>query len=277
MRQIKNGFSKKVTYISLVIFSILCLYPLLWLLMSSFKDGSELFTNTWGIPKSLHIENYTRAISKGNIGNSFLNSFIITGVSVFLSVILGAMVSYGIERLNWKMSVKVKSLFLMGMSIPTYAAIVPLFAMFNKLQLLDSYIAVIIAHVVFALPMTVFILAGFFSTIPKELEEAAIMDGCSVIQSFFKIILPVAKSSVVTVAVINFINIWNDLLFAQVFLTAENKMPLPVALTTFADLDSVDYTGLLAAVVLSVIPTIVIYIILHDQIMDGMTSGAVKG
>lgn len=273
----KIKISMIIKYVLISLFAVCCLYPIIWLFVNSFKDNGTLFSNPWGLPDALHLDNYTRAVTNGNIGVSFINSTIITVAAVFIAVLLGSMVSYGIARLKFSASGMVKSLFLVGMSIPAYAAIVPLFSMFNKMHLLDSYASVIIAQIVFAFPITVFILEGFFSTIPGELEEAAIIDGCSVTESYFKIIMPIAKPSIVTVAVIDFINIWNDLLFPQIFLSSERKMPLTVALTTFADLDSVDYTGMLAAVVLTIIPTIIVYIILHDQIMDGMTAGAVKG
>lgn len=265
------------TFIIMAVFAIVCLYPVLWLLVNSLKSNDELFTNPWNFPLQLHWDNYSRAIVSGNIGKSFLNSIIITGIAVLIAVILSAMTSYGIVRLNWKFSKVTQSFFLLGMSIPSYAAIVPLFAMFNRLGWLNSYMGVIIAHISFAFPLSIFILSGFFSTLPKEIEEAAIIDGCSVFKQFFRIIMPVSVSSVVTVAVIDFINIWNDLLFPQIFLSDPNSMPLPVALTMFADLDGVDYVGMLAAVVFTVVPTIVVYIILHDKIMDGMTAGAVKG
>ncbi len=265
------------TFTGLSVFAICCVYPIIWLFLNSFKDNKELFFNPWGLPKSFQISNYIRAITKGNIGQSFINSAIITIIAVVVAVLLGAMVSYGVARLRFKASGFVKSLFLVGMSIPAYAAIVPLFSIFNSLKLLDSYSSVIIAQIVFAFPITVFILEGFFSTLPSELEEAAIMDGCSILGGYFRIIMPIAKPSIVTVAVIDFINIWNDLLFPQILLSSQNKMPLTVALTVFADLDSVDYSGMLAAVVLTIVPTVLVYIVLHDKIMEGMTAGAVKG
>ena len=273
----KTDIGAVIKYICLSVFAVCCLYPILWLFLNSFKDNKDLFANPWGLPVTYRFDNYIRAVTKGSIGQSFFNSVVITVAAVFIAVLLGSMVSYGIARLRFKYSLFVKGLFMVGMSIPAYAAIVPLFSMFNGMNLLDSYASVIIAQVVFAFPITVFILEGFFSTLPTELEEAAVMDGCTAIGTYFKIITPVAKPSIVTVAVIDFINIWNDLLFPQIFLSSEKKMPLPVALTTFADLDSVDYTCMLAAVVLTIIPTVFVYMILHDKIMDGMTAGAVKG
>ena len=277
MRKPKWTISTIITFIVLVIFAIMCIYPIFWLIINSVKTNQELFENPWGFPIEFAWDNYSRAITNGNIGISFLNSIFITVTSVVAAVLLSAMTSYGVMRLEWKLAKPTRSLFLLGMSIPSYAAIVPLFAIFNKMGLLSSYMGVIIAHVVFAFPMSVFILSGFFSTIPRELEEAAIMDGCSVVRTFFNIIMPISISSVVTVAVIDFINIWNDLLFPQIFLSDPNTMPLPVGLTNFADLDTVDYVGQLAAVVFTVIPTIGVYMFLHDKIMDGMTAGAVKG
>lgn len=277
MKTEKTTVGSAVTFIFLAVFAIVCLYPVLWLFVNSLKTNDELFTNPWNLPVTLHWDNYSRAIIAGNIGKSFLNSIVITGIAVFAAVILSSMASYGVVRMRWKLSKATQSFFLLGMSIPAYAAIVPLFAMFNKLGWLNSYLGVIIAHISFAFPLSIFILSGFFSTLPKEIEEAAIIDGCSIFKQFFKIILPVSVSSVVTVAVIDFINIWNDLLFPQIFLSDPNSMPLPVALTMFADLDGVDYVGMLAAVVFTVVPTIAVYIILHDKIMDGMTAGAVKG
>ncbi|RCX10538.1 carbohydrate ABC transporter membrane protein 2 (CUT1 family) [Anaerobacterium chartisolvens] len=277
MKKNKTSIGTKLTFIILIIFSILCIYPIIWLLLNSFKDNSEIFTNPWGLPKVISFVNYERAIVVGNVGINFLNSVFITVVSVFVAVLLSCMASYGIVRMKWRMSRLLYFLFLIGMSIPSYSAIVPLFNMFNKMGIINKYPAIIIPHIAFALPISIFILSGFFSSILKEMEEAAIIDGCSIIGVFFRIIIPISISSIVTVTVINFINIWNDLLFPQIFLSDINMMPLPVGLTAFSDLYSTDYSGMIAAVIFTIIPTIVAYIFLHNKIMDGMTAGAVKG
>lgn len=277
MKNNKWTAGKVLTFIILVGFSILCVYPIVWLFINSFKGNSEIFINPWGFPDSWSFDNYIRAVEVGNIGINFMNSVFITAVSVTIAVLLSSMASYGIIRMRWKLSKTVYSLFLIGMSIPSYAAIVPLFSMFNKLGIINTYAGIIIPHIVFAFPISIFILSGFFSTIPKELEESAVIDGCTILKAFFRIIMPISISSVVTVAVINFITIWNDLLFPQIFLSDKNMMPLPVGLTAFSDLYSTDYVGMIAAVVFTIIPTIIVYVFLHDKIMDGMTAGAVKG
>ena len=264
-------------YIVLIAFSILCLYPLVWLFLSSFKTNSELYSNPWGLPESFSLANYVQAITEGHILQYFMNSVIIAVSAVAVSVLLGCMVSYAISRMEWKLSKITMSVFMLGMMIPVYAMVVPLFSMFNKMGLLNTHLAVIIPHIAISFPMTIFILTGFMGSIPKELEEAAVMDGCTIYQIFFKIIMPISKSSIVTVAVVTFINIWNDLLLPQIFLTDSTKMTLPVGLTEFQGQYTTNYVVEIAAVILTIIPSILVYMGLHKYIMEGMVSGAVKG
>jgi raffinose/stachyose/melibiose transport system permease protein len=272
-----RGLLKLLTYAVLGFFTLLFLYPILWLLLNSFKTGPELFASPWTLPQAPSLENYLRAIQVGNIGAYFLNSVIVTLAVVAVATLLSAMAAYGLVRLRWKLSGLTLSIFLLGMMIPTHATIVPLFSLFNGMGINNSYLAVIIPHIVFALPIAILILTGFFSSIPREMEEAAVMDGCSIPKAFFRIISPMAKSSLVTVAVITFIVAWNDLLFPQIFLSDPAMMTLPVGLTTFQGRYSTDYVGMIAAVVITMIPSIIIYSVLHDKIIDGMTAGAVKG
>lgn len=273
----KQKLIKMLEYIILIGFTILFLYPIVWLLINSFKDGKELFESPWALPSKITLDNYIRAVTVGNIGHYFLNSVVVAVSVVVIATLLSAMAAYGISRLRWKLSGLVLSIFLLGMMIPTHATIVPLFSIFNQLKINNTYAAVIIPHVVFAIPIAILILTGFFSSIPVEIEEAAIIDGSSLIHCFFRIICPMATSSLVTVAVITFITAWNDLLFPQIFLSDPNMMTLPVGLTTFQGRYSTDYVGMIAAVVITIIPSIIIYSILHRKIIDGMTAGAVKG
>ena len=273
----KTKIGNILKYIVLGLYAITCLYPMVWLILSSFKSNEELFANTWGLPSALEITNDVTAIVQGKIGRYFINSVITSIASVVICVVLASMVSYAITRMQWKLSKMVLRLFLLGMMIPMYATIIPLFSIFNKLDLLNTYISVIIPHVVFGFPMAIFILAGFMEGIPRELEEAAVMDGANIYQIFGKIIAPITKPSIVTVAVITFVDAWNDLLIPQIFLTSSEKMTLPVGLTEFEGLHTTNYVASIAAVVITVIPSIVVYGILHKNIMEGMVAGAVKG
>ncbi len=266
-----------ITYILLWIFTIMCLYPIFWLVLASFKTNKEIYINPWGFPEHWDFTNYVNAVVKGKVLVYFGNSVIIAVTSVVVISLLATMVSYAITRMRWKLSRLVYNIFLAGMMIPIYAMIIPLFSMFKAMGLLDNYLSVIIPHIAIGLPMSIFIICGFMQDIPRELEEAAVIDGASIYQCFGKVILPITKSSIVTVAVVQFINVWNDLLLPRIFLTSSKKMTLPVGLTNFQAQYSTDYVGMIAAVIITIIPSIVVYIILHKQIMEGMVAGAVKG
>ena len=194
-----------------------------------------------------------------------------------VAVILSCMVSYAIVRMQWKLSKVTLNIFLLGMMIPVYATIIPLFSMFNKVGLLNTHLAVILPHIGVAFPLAIFIMTGFMGALPRELEEAAVMDGCNIYRLFFKIVMPISRSSIVTVAVVTFIGVWNDLLLPQIFLTDAEKMTLPVGLTEFQGQYATDYLVEIAAVIITIIPSIVVYIWLHKHIMEGMVAGAVKG
>ncbi len=245
--------------------------------MSSFKTNTELYANPWGLPEHFSLDNYVQAITEGHILQYFGNSVIIAVSAVLVAVVLSSMVSYAITRMQWKLSRLTLNVFLLGMMIPVYAMVVPLFSMFNRMGLLNTHLAVIIPHIAIAFPMAIFIMTGFMGSLPKEMEEAAVMDGCNIYQIFFKIIMPISKSSVVTVAVVTFINIWNDLLLPQIFLTDASKMTLPVGLTEFQGQYATNYVAEIAAVIITIIPSIIVYIWLHKHIMEGMVAGAVKG
>lgn len=272
-------FSRRMApwvYAILIFFTVLFLYPIVWLVINSFKTNSELFASPWSLPTHPTLDNYYKAFVEGNLGRYFWNSVVVTGSVVVVATVLSAMAAYGITRLRWRLAKPVLAIFLLGLSIPMHAAVVPLFALFNKIGIVNTYLAVIIPHVVFAMPIAILILTSFFDTIPHEVEEAAVMDGCSIWGVFFKIICPMAVPSLVTVAVITFINAWNDLLLPQIFLSDPDMMTLPVGLTAFQGRYSTDYVSMIAAVVVTIVPTIVVYSALHKKIISGMTAGAVK-
>lgn len=264
-------------YLVLLLFTFIFLYPIVWLVINAFKTNEELFLSPWTLPTQISFENFARAIKDGNLIRNFVNSSIIAVAVVVLSTLFSAMAAYGLTRLKWKLSGLVLSIFMLGMMIPTYSTIIPLFSIFNKLKINNTYLAVIIPHLVFSFPISILILTGFFRTIPHELEEAALLDGCSIPRAFFQIIWPTATPSLVTVSVITFITAWNDLLFPTIFLSDKDMMTLPVGLAAFQGRYSTDYVGMIAAVVITIIPSIIIYSILHDKIIDGMTAGALKG
>jgi len=273
----KQDLVKVFQYVVLVFFTVIFLYPILWLFINSFKTIPELFASPWSLPSSLTLVNYVRAFEVGNIGRSFLNSTIISVAVVVMTTLLGSMAAYGVTRLRWKWSGFILSIMLLALMIPAHATVVPLFAMFNTMEINNTYLAVIIPHVVFTLPMAILIFTGFFSSIPVELEEAALIDGCSIPRAFFTLVLPISVPALVTTALVTFIVSWNDLLFPQIFLTDPDLMPLTAKLAAFQGRYSTDYVGMIAAVVIIIIPSLIFYILLRRRIVSGMTAGAVKG
>jgi len=274
-RKIRLGSA--ALYTILTIISITCLYPLVWLILNSFKTNSELFSNPWGITPSPVFENYKTAWSAGKIGISFFNSVFVSLVSMVLTIIIASMAAFAITRLKWKLSGKVLGFLLLGVMIPIHSTLIPLFLMFNKVRLTNNYLALILPYVAFALPTSVFILTGFMSTIPGEVEEAFIIDGGSMAGVFWKVIFPLSKSAIATISIFNFVSMWNELMFALIFMSDPAKMTLPVSLTRFKGQYSTNWTVQLAAIVIMVIPSVLVYLFLSDRIIESMTIGAVKG
>ena len=169
-----------IKYVLLIGFTILCVYPLVWLFLASFKTNAELYTNTWGLPEQWSMTNYVNAVVKGGVFRYFGNSVIIAVSVVLVTVILATMASYAIARMHWKLANLTHSIFLLGMMIPIYALVIPLFSIFKGMGLLDTHLAVIIPQIAVGFPMAIFIICGFMRSIPTELEEAARMYGISV-------------------------------------------------------------------------------------------------
>lgn len=276
-RHRKISIGKIIFYAVLIALSVTCLYPLIWLILNSFKNNSELFNDPWGITANPVLENYKTAWIAGKIGVSFFNSVFVSVVSMLITIIIASMAAFAITRLKWKLSGFILGLFLLGVMIPIHSTLIPLFMMFNKIKLTNHYTALILPYVAFALPTSIFILTGFMSTIPREVEEAFIIDGGSMAGVFWKIIFPLSKSAIATISIFNFVSMWNELMFALIFMSDPNKMTLPVSLTRFKGQYSTNWTVQLSAIVIMIIPSISAYLFLSDRIIESMTIGAVKG
>lgn len=266
-----------ILYILLIVFSLSCVYPLLWLVINSFKTNTELFNSPWALGSSFQFMNYVTAWVSGNIGKSFLNSTFVSLISVAVTILIGSMAAFAIKRLKWKLSGLVLGLFLIGVMIPIHSTLIPLFIMFNKIGFTNKFISLILPYIAFALPTSIFILTGFMGVFPREIEEAAVMDGCSMFAIFWRMIIPLSKSAIATITIFNFVNMWNELMFALIFISDPKKMTLPVSLTRFKGQYSTNWTTQLSATVLMVIPSILVYMFLNDKIIESLTVGAVKG
>lgn len=273
----KSKVVQAVIYVFLTLLAVLYIAPLLWVVITSLKDDSTLMLSPWAMPDKLMFENYTFAWTAGNLGRATLNSFIVCTITLILSMLFGAMAAYAIAILRWKLAKLTLTYFLIGMMVPVHCVLIPLFIQFSKLKMSNSLIGIIIPYITFSLPITIYILVGFFEGIPRELFESACIDGCSVYKMFGTVALPLAKTGFMVTGLMSFVNNWNELLLAMVFISNEAKKTLPVSLTKFVGPYNTNYCQMFAAIVLAIIPTIIVYCLFSNQIVDGLTQGAVKG
>lgn len=273
----KSDLIHGLIYGFLVLLALIYILPLAWVVITSLKDDKVLMTSPWAMPEKLMFENYSFAWTMGNLGKATLNSFIVCSVTLLVSLIFGAMAAFAIARLRWKFSNLMLTYFMIGMMIPIHCVLIPLFIQFSSWKLTNSLIGLIIPYVTFSLPITIYIMVGFFKGVPSELFESAVMDGCSIPRMFVVIALPVAKTGFMVTGLMSFVSNWNELLLAMVFISKEAQKTLPVSLTKFVGPYHTNYTQMFAAIVIAVIPTIIVYCIFANQIVEGLTAGAVKG
>ncbi len=274
---------KKITlpyvliYIFLILMVVLYLLPLVWVFTVSFKTNAEIFTNPFGLPEGIFFENYHIAWTAGKLGIATANSFFVCVVTLVLSMIIGSMVSFAIGRMRWKLSGLTMVYFMTGMMIPVHCVLIPLFTRFAKVGLSNNLWGLILPYLTFALPTTIYIMTGFFKGMPNELIESATIDGCSIYQIFYKIALPLCKTGLFVTGLMTFVANWNELLLAMVFISDDTKKTLPVSLSKFVGPYNTNYSQMFAAIIIAIIPTIVVYCAFSNQIVDGLTAGAVKG
>ncbi len=273
----KLSISKIIIYIFLVLMAILYIAPLLWTFNVAFKTNKEIFTAPFALPQNPTFENFTFAWTAGKLGIATLNSFIVCIVTLILSMVIGSMAAFGIARMRWKGAHLALVYFLTGMMIPVHCVLIPLFTRFAKVGLSNSLTGLILPYLTFALPITIFIMVGFFEGMPNELIESACIDGATIYQIFFKVCLPLGKTGLFVTGLMTFVGNWNELLLAMVFISDDLKKTLPVSLSKFVGPYNTNYSQMFAAIIIAIIPTIVVYCAFSNQIVDGLTAGAVKG
>jgi raffinose/stachyose/melibiose transport system permease protein len=280
MKKQKKKWKLSTIILMIILFgiAIIQLYPLIWMILFSLKDNSEIFyTNIAGIPKIFRWENYSNALINGGLLKYFLNSVFYTVVTVVVSGLLSSMAAYAIARMKWKYNNIVMSIFLLGIMVPIHAALLPLFIVLSKLNLLDSYFALLIPYIAFALPMNILILVSFYKSIPKDLEEAAYIDGCNIYMAFFKVIFPIVKPALATISIFTFLGAWNELMFANTFVNSAKYRTLTVGIMSLAGQYATDWGMIGAGMVIATLPTVIIYILLSRQVQESLISGAIKG
>lgn len=273
----KASIAKIAIYIFLILLAFIYLAPLVWMLFVSVKDNAEIFSSPFALPQRIQWENYTFAWTAGLLGKATLNSAIVCVVSLILSMIIGSMAAFAIARMRWKFAKLMMTYFMIGMMVPVHCVLIPLFKTFSAMGLYNSLLGLIIPYTTFSLPITIFIMTGFFENMPRELFEAACIDGCTIYKCFTTIALPLSKTGLFVTGLMSFVANWNELLLAMVFISDDTKKTLPVSLSKFVGPYNTNYVQMFAAIIIAIIPTVIVYCCFSNQIVDGLTAGAVKG
>ncbi len=275
----KKGLSpvQIAIYVVLVLLAVVYLFPLLWMVNVSLKDNAGVMSAPFALPETFHFENYVQAWTMGKLGAALMNSVLVCGVTLVVSLVFSSMAAFAIARMKWKLAEAAHTFFMIGMMVPVHCILIPLFVRFAKLGLTNSRFGLMLPYITFSLPMTIFLLTGFFKSMPKELFEAAAIDGCSIYGIFFRIALPLCRTGFFVSGLMSFVGNWNELLLAMVFISDPAKKTLPVTLTYFVGPYATNYVQMFAAIIIAIAPTIIVYCMFSNQIVEGLTTGAVKG
>ncbi|MGF9699540.1 MULTISPECIES: carbohydrate ABC transporter permease [Paenibacillus] len=271
-------FGYVLLYVLLSLVALLQILPLVWLLLFSLKNNQEVFDMApFALPATPRWENYVKVWTEGNISLYFFNSVWITVVSVVFTVLFASLVTFAITRMHWKGRSLVLGLFMVGLMIPVHSTLIPLFSLFLKLNLTDHPLSVILSYIAFNMPITIMILLGFYYTLPREVEEAAVMDGCSVHRIFFQIVLPMTASVLATTAIINMIYDWNEFIFVNTFISTDAYKTLTVGVQNFIGQYTTDWGAIGATLMISILPILIAFLVLSNRIVEGIAAGSVKG
>ena len=273
-----DGKVAGISHVTLTLWVVIVCLPLLWVLMSSFKTTKQIFGAPFSLPTSLNFENYVSAWTTASIGTYFVNTVIVVGCALVIVMILGAMCAYYLARYEFKGSQIIYYLMLAGLTFPIFLAVVPLFNLLKSFGLLNTLPGLILTYVAFALPFTVFFLYAFFKALPQEVAEAAALDGCGPFRIFFQIMLPMAKPGMASVAIFNFLGLWNQFLLPIALNTNNKNYVLSQGMASFASQAGYDvnFGALFAAVVITVLPVLVTYIIFQRQLQGSVSPGLLK-
>lgn len=262
--------------LALGVYAVVILVPLLMVLLGSFRTLPDLFASPFGLPREPTLDNYRRVLGEGELGRAFLNSSIVTACSVTLTLLIALLVSFACTRLPGWQGWALWGFLVLGMSVPAQANMVPQYVLFERLGLLDSLTGLVLINIAVTLPVAVFILGGFLRTVPKELYEAAAIDGAGQWRTLRSIAVPLSLPAVATTGIFLFVMHWNDLLYPLLFVQSQDTRTLPLALLGFQGEFLTEYTLLFTGVVVASTPVVLAYLFLQRYFVAGMTSGAVK-
>jgi len=276
-KDLSSSFYFIFKWVIIISFVFYAVFPFLWLVLASLKTNAELLNNPFALPEVFQFKNYSNAIQEAGLGRLIINSLVISTSATFLNILFSSMCAFAIARHTfWGNNV----LFLMitaGILVPLNALIIPYFAIINFLNLYDTRIGLIIVYCAVGLPVSTFILTEFFKSIPKEIEEASYLDGCNFASRYFKIMLPLALPGLATAGTFQFILCWNEFIYAMLLTSSTDIRTIQFGISYFTNQFFSDYVGMFAAVVISIIPSITVFILFQEKVINGLTAGSVKG
>jgi raffinose/stachyose/melibiose transport system permease protein len=274
--KVKNRIFQTGVLIWFSLFALVIIYPIIWLGLSGLKSNADFFLNTWSLPEEWLWENYKAAWDAG-IGHFFLNSVFITVVSVVTVLLLGSMAAYGLSRFQFKGQNILLVIILSGLMLAPQVSLIPLYKLLQAIGLYNTYWALILPYVAFQLPFSIFLMRSYFLSIPKELEESAIIDGCNSWQVYRHIIVPMGKPIIASCALLTGMNVWNEFMFALVFVEDSALRTIPVGLMNLRSQLNTNFGIQLAGLAISALPMIIAYIVFQKQFVRGLSAGSVKG
>lgn len=270
--------ARVLIYIGLIFWALINLFPVYWMFTFSLKNNEEIYgANPVGLPQHWLWSNYASAMKTGKMGLYFLNSGIVAVATIIVTLIVALLATFALTRLIWKGRKTMNKFFMLGLTIPIHASIVPVYVTLSRLHLLNTYAALIVPYAAFSLSMALLVCTGFMNEIPRELDESACIDGCSIWGIFLRIIVPLMKPAVATVGIYTFLQCWNELMFANIFISKSALKTLPVGIQALSGQYTTAWGPIGAALVVATFPTLFMYIFLSKKIQESFIAGAIKG
>ena len=277
MKSIGKTIVRGFVNLIMLLFSFSCIFPILWLLSSSLKTQQEFAQSSMALPSALNLKNYISVFTETNMLRYIVNSLRNTVLSVGLIIIMAFTAAYVLSRYKFKGRNFIYNYFIIGMLIPIHALLVPMYVQFTQAGLTNHWYTLLLPYIAFGLPISIMLIESYISAVPKELEEAAAIDGSGFFMTIFKIIFPLTGPILATVAIIQFFAVWNEFSFALILVSKETLRTVPVGLTMFKGAYTIDYPRMMAGILVTMFPVMLLYFIFSRRIIESMVAGAVKG
>lgn len=266
-----------VRWVLMLALALYTVVPLIWLFITSLKTNGEYYASRFALPAVPQFANYAKAWNDAGLGRMILNSLSVAAIATIANVFFAAMAAYALSRFKFKGRELIFLLISAGIMVPLNAMMVPYFSIFSKIGLLNSLNSLRILYTAIGIPISIFIIRGFMDSFPGEIEEAAYVDGCGFYGRFFKIVLPMTRSGLVTAGTFQFLTCWNEFVYANLLIADPAKKTIQIGVRYFTSQFATDYVSMYAAIIIAIVPSVLIYVFFQEQVISGLSAGAVKG